>query len=58
MLFRSYWETQSQREKIINKQSYDRKKIEEEKRIKYNPDNIFENNNKNTTIFDEILKNL
>lgn len=32
------------------------KKIEEEKRIKYNPDNIFENNNKNTTIFDEILK--
>lgn len=49
ILFRDYWATESQREKIIIKQNYDRQKIEEEKRIKYNPDKIFENN-KNSTI--------
>ncbi len=50
ILFRDYWATESQREKIIIKQNYDRQKIEEEKRIKYNLDNIFENNNKSTII--------
>ncbi len=52
ILFRDYWATESQREQIIIKQNDDRQKIEEEKRIKYNPDNIFVNNNKNTTIND------
>ena len=41
ILFRDYWATDIQRQKIIAKQNYDRKKIEEQKREKYNPDNIF-----------------
>ena len=45
MLFRDYWATEAQREKIIAKQSYDRQKIEEEKRVKYNSDNLFKNIN-------------
>ena len=31
LLFRDYWATESQRQKIIRKQNYDRKKIEKEK---------------------------
>lgn len=43
ILFRDYWANEIQREKIIKKQNYDRIKIEEEKRQKYNPNNIFKN---------------
>ena len=42
-IFRDYWATDYQRERIRAKEEYDKKKIEEEKRIKYNPDNIFKN---------------
>ncbi len=42
ILFRDYWATEIQREKIIAKQKYDRIKLEEEKRNKYNVD-IFKN---------------
>ena len=41
ILFRDYWATDIQREKIMRKQNYDRQKLEEEKRKKYNPDNLF-----------------
>ncbi len=41
ILFRNYWATEIQREKIISKQNYDRVILEEEKRKIYNPDNIF-----------------
>jgi len=41
LLFRDYWATDGQREKIIAKQKYDTNKLEEQKRIKYNPDEIF-----------------
>ncbi len=41
ILFRDYWATESQREKIISKQNYDRMKIENEKQGKYNT-NIFQ----------------
>lgn len=41
ILFRDYWATDKQREKIIAKQKYDRNKLEEQKRKKYNPDEIF-----------------
>lgn len=44
ILFRDYWATEIQREKIISKQKYDRIKIEEEKRAKYNTD-IFQDRN-------------
>ena len=42
ILFRDYWATGLQREKIITKQKSDRMKLEEEKRAKYNTD-IFQN---------------
>ena len=35
-----------QKEKIEAKEDYDRKKLEEEKRIKYDSNNLFENNKK------------
>lgn len=47
-IFKQYWATETQKEKIKN---YDRayyEKIEEEKREKYNPDDIFGNSNKDT----------
>lgn len=41
ILFRDYWATDAQREKIKAKEQYDRKIKEEENREKYNPDNLF-----------------
>ena len=41
ILFRDYWATEQQRNKIIIKQNYDRIKFEEKKKVKYNLDNIF-----------------
>lgn len=41
LLFRDYWATESQREKIIRKQNYDRMKNEKEKQEKYNQNDIF-----------------
>lgn len=42
-IFRDYWATPYQKERIEAKERYDLKKAEEEKREKYNPDNIFKN---------------
>lgn len=47
ILFRDYWATQIQKEKIVAKQNYDRQKLEQEKR--YNLDNLFKNKNKKLT---------
>ena len=54
ILFRDYWATDIQREKIINSQKYYRIKLEEEKRKKYNT-NIFQdrNNNKHKKYIEE-----
>ncbi len=52
ILFRDYWATEIQREKIISKQNYDRLKIEEEKKKKYNTDTLF-SNKKNVIINEE-----
>ena len=46
ILFRDYWATDEQREKIIRKQRNDLYKLEQEKYEKYSTDNIF-NNQKN-----------
>ena len=43
ILFRDYWATPEQREKILAKQNYDRIKIEKNKQKQYNVDNIFKN---------------
>lgn len=47
ILFRDYWATPEQKEKIITKQNYDRLENEKEKQKKYKTDNIFRNNPKN-----------
>jgi len=49
ILFRDYWATDIQREKILAKEKYDLEKIEEEKREVYNPDNIFKKKDKEET---------
>lgn len=46
ILFRDYWATEIQKEKIITKQNYDRKQLEEKKKERYNYDNLFKNNEK------------
>lgn len=42
-IFRDYWATQYQKERILAKEKYDLEKIEKEKIKKYNPDNLFKN---------------
>jgi len=54
LLFRDYWATETQREKIIAKQKYDRQKLEEEKKKIYNPDNMFKKYNQENSIKNEI----
>lgn len=44
-IFRDYWATPYQREKIKAKEKYDRQKLEEEKYEKYNPDDLFKKKN-------------
>jgi len=41
ILFRDYWATEKQKEKILTKEKYDKQIMEEEIREKYNPDDIF-----------------
>ena len=43
ILIRDYWATEAQREKILAKEQYDRKKLEEEKKASYSYDNLFKN---------------
>lgn len=40
-IFRDYWATPYQKERIEVKEKYDLEKLEEEKKEKYNPDDIF-----------------
>lgn len=54
ILFRDYWATETQKEKIIAKQNYDREKIKEEK---YNYNNLFNKNKKETEMQEEIKNN-
>lgn len=46
IFFRDYWATPEQKEKIKKKEEYDINGVEEEKRQKYNTDNIFNNREK------------
>lgn len=41
MFFRDYWSSDDQREKIRKKEAYDMQMLEEEKKEKYNSDDIF-----------------
>lgn len=42
-IFRDYWATPYQKERIQAKENYDRQKIEQEKRKQYNPNEVFKN---------------
>ena len=49
-IFRDYWATPYQKERIEAKEKYDLEKLEEEKRERYNPDNIFKNKQEQTVV--------
>lgn len=49
-IFRDYWATPYQKERIEVKEKYDRQKIEEEKKAKYNPDIFNKRKIENDTI--------
>ena len=44
-IFRDFWATPYQKERIEAKEKYDRQKLEEEKAQKYNPDDLFKKKN-------------
>ena len=49
-IFRDYWATPYQKERIEAKEKYDLEKLEDEKREKYNPNNIFKNKQEQTVV--------
>ena len=51
-IFRDYWSTPEQRERIVAKQDYDRLKVEEQKKEKYNSNNLFKQKDKVEEIVD------
>lgn len=55
VIFRDYWSTPYQRERIKAKEKYDRQKIEEEKANKYNPNDIFKNKEKDNVVVNNNL---
>ncbi len=57
ILFRDYWATDEQREKIIKKEKYDMQLLEEAKKEKYNPDLIFKQQYPQNQIAEEIQEN-
>lgn len=46
ILFRDYWATPTQREKILAYENSARNRLEEETRMKYNPENLFKKKDK------------
>ena len=57
ILFRDYWANDEQRQKILASEKTYKTKIEEEKRKKYNPDNIFIQTNQKSKIDTNIAQN-
>ena len=57
-IFKDYWASPHQREKINNKEIMDRKMLEKEKLIKYNPENLFSNNGKSELKVENYSKDL
>ena len=48
-IFKDYWATTYQRERILAKEQYDRQKVDEEKQKKYNSNDLFKRKNINDT---------
>lgn len=57
-IFKDYWASPHQREKIKNKEIIDREMLEKEKLIKYNPENLFSNNGKSELKVENYSENL
>ena len=57
IFFRDYWATEEQKKKILLKEKIDFEKIEEEKRNKYNIENIFQNKKNNNLEYIENIMN-
>ena len=57
IFFRDYWATEEQKKKILLKEKIDFEKIEEEKRNKYNIENIFQNKKYNDLEYIENIMN-
>ncbi|MGN1299498.1 MAG: hypothetical protein ACI4UE_05925 [Candidatus Scatovivens sp.] len=55
ILFRDYWATPYQKQKIIEKQNWSRMQIEKEKIERYNPDNIFKKNSEKEKVSNNLL---
>lgn len=58
ILFRDYWATEEQKQKILTKEEYDKLKIEQEKREKYNSDNIFKKRQESYENNEEVIQNV
>lgn len=57
ILFRDYWATDSQKEKITNKEKYDLQQLEIEKQQNYKEEDIFKNN-KETSINEPVKETM
>lgn len=57
-IFRDYWATPYQKERIELKEKIDRENIEQEKRKQYNPDDIFKNRKNTNQEYQEAKNNL
>lgn len=58
LLFRDYWATEVQRNKIIAKQNYDRIKSEEKRKEKYNPNDLFKKKDISKNILNQTKENM
>ena len=56
-IFRDYWATPYQKERIEAKEKQDRDRLEEEKRQNYNPDDIFKKKQVNLEEKEEVVEN-
>lgn len=56
-IFRDYWATDYQKQRIIEKEMQDREEWERQKREKYNLDNIFKNRQQNINVQENLNKN-
>lgn len=45
-IFKNYWATEYQKQRILDKEKYDMQVEEENKSLKYNPNDLFKNRNK------------
>lgn len=49
-IFKKYWATDYQKQRILEKEKYDMQIEEENKSLQYNPNDLFKNRNKNSDI--------